>query len=208
MRPTSIPTVITPTRSKSKQQRKQTHNYLACDTAPYMIRSPFSAARAKFCAHSSIRAASQWTQESPGTNRSLSCSCQPMPPGLDIDHDSKMTFSPYRQHILVCTGQSDWASKIELDCNTGPVTRNLKTLLGPRASRRGQDMQSPSSSIIPGKYHNVRCVSSEPLVLCVAHCTNSFSRAMTCDWWLESIHQLPHSRRADFVATPSYLISY
>jgi hypothetical protein len=151
---------------------------LSTRNTPYMMRSSVRAARGKVWAHSSVRAASQWTQEcpeTPETDCSLSCSCQLMPPGLDIDHDSKMTFSPYRQHILVCTGRNDWASKIELDCNTGPVTRNLKTLLGPR-SKRGQDMQRLSSSIVPGKYHNVCCICSEPLVLCVGNVQLRLSR--------------------------------
>ena len=74
-----------------------------------------------------------------------------MPEGLDIDHDTPMTFSPYREHIVICTGRSDWSSKIELDPHTSPLTRHVKGLLGPKA-RRGQ---TSADEIVPGKYHNV-----------------------------------------------------
>lgn len=80
------------------------------------------------------------------------CSCQPTPPKLDIDRTGPMTFSPYHSHIVVCTGQSDWASKIELDTTCTPVTRQLKTLLGPPRKRgaggKGDGLEA-------GKYHDV-----------------------------------------------------
>ncbi|KIV98928.1 uncharacterized protein PV09_09314 [Verruconis gallopava] len=97
-------------------------------------------------AYTSTRSTLQWLSRCPEPT----CGCQPMPANLDIDHHSNMTFSPYRDHILVCTGQKDWASKIEMDTRTGPVTRHIKTLLGP-PGKRGQ---TKASGITPGKYHN------------------------------------------------------
>lgn len=92
------------------------------------------------------RGASQWIERCPEAR----CGCRSTPDGLEIDRDSKMTFSPYRQHIVVCTGQNDWASKIELDVNTSPLTRHLKALLGPQGKR-----SKAANGIIPGKFHNV-----------------------------------------------------
>jgi hypothetical protein len=103
----------------------------------------------RYCRHySTIRPPPQWISQAPETT----CCCQPMPPGLDIDHDSKMTFSPYSKHLVVCTGQNDWASKIELDFNTGPVTRHLKSLLGPPGKRGAKVL----NGVLPGKHHDVR----------------------------------------------------
>jgi len=92
------------------------------------------------------RLASQWIPRCPEPT----CDCRSMPEGLDIDHDTPMTFSPYREHIVICTGRSDWSSKIELDPHTSPLTRHVKGLLGPKA-RRGQ---TSADEIVPGKYHN------------------------------------------------------
>lgn len=62
-----------------------------------------------------------------------------------------MTFAPYTDHVVVCTGQDDWASKIEMDTATGPVTRHLKSLYGlPRKAKNGDEL------LTPGKYHEVR----------------------------------------------------
>ena len=97
------------------------------------------------------RTISQWVAKCPEPT----CDCQATPPGLDIDHDGKMSFSPYREHILVCTGQDDWVSKIELDTRAGPVTRHLKALLGP-PHKRGQ--RATTGGVVPGRYHNVSYV--------------------------------------------------
>ena len=73
---------------------------------------------------------------------SPTCSCQPMPAGLDIDHSTTISnnIAPYNSHILISTGQSDWTSRIEdahKDSSTQPwgqFISQLKTAFG----RKGQ----------------------------------------------------------------------
>lgn len=67
-----------------------------------------------------------------------SCNCPPtpaMPEGLPIDHEQALngTMAAYAQQVLVCTGQSDWTSRIEDDGENkgwGNLVRGLKSLLG------------------------------------------------------------------------------
>ncbi|KAG6045849.1 hypothetical protein E4U17_008107 [Claviceps sp. LM77 group G4] len=58
-----------------------------------------------------------------------------MPNGLEIDHTSRLNgvIASYSEHVLVCTGQDDWASKIE-DENGGD---NLVADLGDIILRKG-----------------------------------------------------------------------
>ena len=56
-----------------------------------------------------------------------------MPEGLDIDreHDLNGSMATYTRHVVVLTGQNDWAKRIEEDGeNTawGDVTRKLKAM--------------------------------------------------------------------------------
>ena len=58
-----------------------------------------------------------------------------MPEGLPIDHDQALngTMVSYAQQLLVCTGQRDWASRIEDDGEGkawGKLVRGLKRLMG------------------------------------------------------------------------------
>lgn len=58
-----------------------------------------------------------------------------MPEGLPIDHEQALngTMAAYAQHILICTGQRDWTSRIEDDgekASWGHLVRGLKRLLG------------------------------------------------------------------------------
>lgn len=58
-----------------------------------------------------------------------------MPEGLPIDHDQALngTMAAYTQHLLVCTGQRDWTSRIENDGEGqawGNLVRGLKQLMG------------------------------------------------------------------------------
>ena len=58
-----------------------------------------------------------------------------MPEGLDIDYSKTLdgTMAPYSSHVLVCTGQSDWKSKIEDEHSTGtwgPFLAGLKKGFG------------------------------------------------------------------------------
>lgn len=67
-----------------------------------------------------------------------SCNCPPtptLPEGLTIDHEQALngTMAAYAQQLLVCTGQSDWTSRIENDGENkgwGNLVRGLKGLLG------------------------------------------------------------------------------
>lgn len=67
-----------------------------------------------------------------------SCSCSPTPPmpeGLEIDYAQPLngTMAAYTQQLLICTGQSDWTSRIEDDgqgTGWGALSRGCKKLLG------------------------------------------------------------------------------
>ncbi|CAG7930770.1 unnamed protein product [Penicillium olsonii] len=81
-----------------------------------------------------------------------SCNCPPtpdMPRGMPIDHEQALngTMAAYTEQLLVCTGQQDWASRIENDGENqgwGNLVRGLKKLLG-----RGGPYLDASSSITP-----------------------------------------------------------
>lgn len=59
-----------------------------------------------------------------------------MPEGLEIDHSRSLegTMSPYAQHLLISTGQSDWKSRIEDEKDSpaawGGLVGEVKALLG------------------------------------------------------------------------------
>lgn len=63
--------------------------------------------------------------------------CAPMPempPGLEIDHKQPLdgTMAAYNSQVLICTGQRDWASRIENDGDGkcwGELARRLRALM-------------------------------------------------------------------------------
>ena len=66
---------------------------------------------------------------------SPTCGCAEtpaMPEGLDIDRDGKLNgvITGYAEHVLVCTGQDDWPSKIEEDHGGDNLAADLKELFG------------------------------------------------------------------------------
>ncbi|KAL4989025.1 Sucrase/ferredoxin-like-domain-containing protein [Aspergillus falconensis] len=79
------------------------------------------------------------------------CSCPPtpsMPEGLPMDHDHPLngTMAAYAQQIVVCTGQRDWASRIEDDGKEqdwGELVRGLKRLMG-----RGGPYADPFNNVM------------------------------------------------------------
>ncbi|KAL2196350.1 Sucrase/ferredoxin-like-domain-containing protein [Corynascus similis CBS 632.67] len=65
------------------------------------------------------------------------CSCAPspeLPEGLEIDRSASLSglISNYAQHVLVCTGKSDWPSRIEEDNAGDNLVADLRELVGPR----------------------------------------------------------------------------
>ncbi|KAF2878509.1 Sucrase/ferredoxin-like-domain-containing protein [Massariosphaeria phaeospora] len=61
------------------------------------------------------------------------CPCAATPPDLDIDRATPLlnTMAAYAEHIVVCTGQRDWTSRIEDDeGETGAFVRGLKGVVG------------------------------------------------------------------------------
>ncbi|MCJ1406302.1 hypothetical protein MMC19_000367, partial [Ptychographa xylographoides] len=60
------------------------------------------------------------------------CTCGATPAGLDISQTLPLanTKPPYDQHLVICTGKSDWASRIE-DEPTPNLAKELKALCGP-----------------------------------------------------------------------------
>jgi hypothetical protein len=55
-----------------------------------------------------------------------------MPDGLPIDNKAKLNglISNYAEHVLVCTGQNDWSSRIEEDNSGDNLAADLKELIG------------------------------------------------------------------------------
>ena len=55
-----------------------------------------------------------------------------MPAGLPFDHDAKLNglISNYAEHVLICTGQNDWSSRIEEENSGDNLAADLKELLG------------------------------------------------------------------------------
>jgi prenyl protein peptidase len=66
---------------------------------------------------------------------SPTCACAETPASLDIDRkrDLNGSMAPYKQHVVVSTGKSDWTSRIEdggLETPWGDLVRKLKAMLG------------------------------------------------------------------------------
>lgn len=55
-----------------------------------------------------------------------------MPEGLPIDHKSPLNgvMAGYAEHVLVCTGQDDWLSRIEEESSGDNLAADLKELFG------------------------------------------------------------------------------
>ena len=63
------------------------------------------------------------------------CPCAPGPASLDIEREQNINGSipSYAEQILLCTGRSDWPSRIETEESAdGEMVRRLKGLLGPK----------------------------------------------------------------------------
>jgi len=54
------------------------------------------------------------------------------PDGLEIDHKSPLNglISNYHEQVLICTGRSDWPSRIEDDHSGDNLAADLKELFG------------------------------------------------------------------------------
>lgn len=89
------------------------------------------------------------------------CPCEPAPPDLDIDRVTPLngTMAKYYRHILISTGKSDWASKIDTDpapC-TGEDPGGLAAKVKAVSSQKGANLRDPfaptlitNSSFAPG----------------------------------------------------------
>ncbi|RPB00174.1 hypothetical protein L873DRAFT_1681485 [Choiromyces venosus 120613-1] len=79
---------------------------------------------------------------------SCACSLESLPEDLDIDRVTplKGTMANYYRHLLVCTGRSDWASKIELDVAEpgGGLAGKIKELTAVRGGGgKRKDLRDP-----------------------------------------------------------------
>ena len=65
---------------------------------------------------------------------SSSCTCAPMPDGLDIDHSQPLlgTVPSYDRHVIFCTGKEDWTPRVEDENKGANITKILKELMGPK----------------------------------------------------------------------------
>lgn len=82
-----------------------------------------------------------------------SCACEPPPPGLEIDRESRLrgVFVPYKEQVLVCSGRADWASKVEEEEGVvGDVVRALKGMFGKGGQFRDVSFFSPSLLLSSG----------------------------------------------------------
>merc|ERR1712113_261434 len=62
------------------------------------------------------------------------CPCSAAPDGLQIEREQNIngSMAAYAEQVLLCTGRSDWASRIETEENAdGEIVRQLKSFLGP-----------------------------------------------------------------------------
>ena len=73
-----------------------------------------------------------------------SCACAATP-DLDIDRTTPLlnTAPRYSQHLVISTGKSDWASKIEFEPGEGNVAAHVKALLG-----RGGHFFDPTRTVL------------------------------------------------------------
>jgi len=55
-----------------------------------------------------------------------------MPEGLEIDHNKPLngTMAAYAEQVLICTGQSDWKSRIEEENDDDNLAADIKELMG------------------------------------------------------------------------------
>ncbi|EDN90634.1 hypothetical protein SS1G_00034 [Sclerotinia sclerotiorum 1980 UF-70] len=55
-----------------------------------------------------------------------------MPEGLEIDHSKPLngTMAAYAEQVLICTGKSDWPSRIEEDNSGDNLAADIKELMG------------------------------------------------------------------------------
>ncbi|KAG5960071.1 hypothetical protein E4U57_000305 [Claviceps arundinis] len=60
-----------------------------------------------------------------------------MPDGLEIDHTSRLNgvIARYSEHVIVCTGQDDWASKIENENGGDNLVAELRDIVVPKGVR-------------------------------------------------------------------------
>ncbi len=67
-----------------------------------------------------------------------------MPPDLDIDREKPLdgTMVTYAEQVVIHTGRSDWASRIEDDENL-PIVRKLKEELGRNGEYSNVRLQLP-----------------------------------------------------------------
>ncbi|KAI1753245.1 Sucraseferredoxin-like protein [Xylaria castorea] len=83
---------------------------------------------------------------------SPTCDCADtpeMPQGLPIDHEAKLNglIASYAEQVLICTGRTDWPSRIEEDNSGDNLAADLKELIG-----RGGIYSDP--------FHNISVLNS------------------------------------------------
>lgn len=88
------------------------------------------------------------------------CPCEAAPADLDIDRATPLngTMANYYRHILISTGKSDWASKIDTDPTAEGEPGGLAAQLKEVSSQKGANLRDPfaptlitNSSFPPGK---------------------------------------------------------
>lgn len=77
------------------------------------------------------------------------CTCSATPEGLNIKRDGPMSMPRYRAHIIVRTGRTNWASKIE-DDESSIEGQGWLDKPGPNLAKVLKQMLGPG-----GKYYNV-----------------------------------------------------
>lgn len=107
-----------------------------------MSRAPFSKvlralARNGRAAHrrqySSRRAAPPFPTVQSCPQPTCECAATPqMPDGLEIDHKGVLNgnITSYYEHVLICTGRTDWPSRIEEENSGDNLAADLKELFG------------------------------------------------------------------------------
>ena len=110
---------------------------------PFRLLSPrlASLTRRTYASRAAIKIPTTPSSSSKATNSvptidhcpSPTCECRPMPSGLDIDRELALNGSMpnYAQQLLICSGKSDWKSRIEDETGAdGELVRSVKGLVG------------------------------------------------------------------------------
>ena len=122
---------------------------------------------------------------------SPTCACTATPENLDIDHEQPLAgkIPLYDQHVVLCTGKTDWASRIE-DDEGGNLVKGLKHFVVTKPS------QPVHSLALEFRHDIVKAVVAD----------RHIPRARL--YWSQILHWLPLLFQSPLQSSPRLLIFY